>query len=234
MTRSGWAALAATAFMPGLALAQAYQCQLPPRIAPVRPAVPSGPVRRTSIGAYTLAASWSPDYCKTSGDTRSLQCSAKRGRFGFILHGLWPEAARGPSPQWCALNPVPSPQLLREHLCMTPSPGLLAHEWAKHGSCMVGTPEKYFRVSAILWRSIHWPDADRLSRRKDLTAGMLRDEFLAANPGWKRESVGIEASRKGWLRELRLCYRADFRPGRCPPARFGPADTAPLKIWRGL
>lgn len=218
----------------GAASAQSYQCSLPPRIAPIPAVSPDGPARRTPITGYTLAASWSPDYCKTSGDTRSMQCAKASGRFGFVLHGLWPESTGGPSPQWCASQPAPSPQLLREHLCMTPSPGLLAHEWAKHGSCMVKTPEKYFRVSAILWRSLHWPDADRLSRRKDLTAGMLRDEFVATNPGWARESVGIDVSGNGWLREVRLCYRKDFRPGRCPAGRFGPSDSLPLKIWRGL
>ncbi len=222
------------ALLPSPALAQAYQCAVPGTIAPLAPVRPDGPVRRAPIAGYTLAASWSPDYCKTSGDTRSMQCAKEHGRFGFVLHGLWPEAARGPSPQWCGAPSVLSPQVQRQHLCMTPSPRLLAHEWAKHGSCMVGTPEKYFRVSAILWRSIHWPDADRLSRKRGLTAGDLREEFVAANRGWARESVGIEMSRTGWLRAIRLCYGKGFLPGRCPARQFGPADSAPLKIWRGL
>lgn len=228
------AAIVAMAVLPAPAMAQSYQCSVPRQIAPVMPLTPDGPVRRTAIVGYTLAASWSPDYCKTSGDTRSMQCNRASGRFGFILHGLWPEAARGPAPQWCATQPVPSPQILREHLCMTPSAGLLAHEWAKHGSCMVASPQKYFRVSAILWRSIRWPDADRLSRKRDLTAGDLRDEFVAANRGWPREAVGVQASRTGWLREVQLCYGRDFRPARCAARQFGATDSAALKIWRGL
>lgn len=228
------AVVAALPLIPAAAGAQAYQCSVPRQIAPVRPLTPDGPVRRTTIAGYTLAASWSPDYCKTSGDTRSMQCNPAHGRFGFILHGLWPEAARGPSPQWCATQPVPSPRTLRENLCMTPSPKLLAHEWAKHGSCMVAAPDKYFRVSAILWRSIRWPDADRLSRRRNLTVGDLREEFAAANRGWPREAVGVEISRTGWLRELRLCYGRDFRPARCPARQYGPGDSTSLRIWRGL
>lgn len=163
-----------------------------------------------------------------------MQCSHRSGRFGFILHGLWPEAARGPAPQWCATVPQPAPDLLRQHLCMTPSPGLLVHEWTKHGSCMTQSPRKYFRVSEILWRSIRWPDADHLSRKKDLTAGDLRDEFVALNKDWPRTAVGIEQSHSGWLRELRLCYGRNFMPTACSPYQFGPADRAPLKIWRGL
>ncbi|MFS0849102.1 ribonuclease T [Novosphingobium panipatense] len=228
------ALLVALAGAPAPAPGQAYQCSLPRTVPPIGPVKPEGPARRTPISSYTLAASWSPNYCQTSGDTRSMQCNRDNGRFGFILHGLWPEAKRGPSPQWCATRPLPSPQQLREHLCMTPSATLLAREWAKHGSCMVASPQKYFRISAILWRSIRWPDADRLSRKKGLTVADLRDEFVAANPGWPRGAIGVQLSRTGWLREVRLCYGKDFRPRTCARRQQGAADAATMKIWRGL
>jgi ribonuclease T2 len=217
---------------PAAAQAQAYQCTVPGRIEPVPPPRPDGPVRRTPIGRYTLAVSWSPEYCR--GDTTTMQCSGANGRFGFVLHGLWPESRSGPPPQWCALTPRPSPQVLRANLCMTPVPWLLEHEWAKHGSCMSRTPERYFNTAAILWRSLSWPDADALSRSEGLTVGALRDAFVARNPGWRREMVGVSLSRSGWLRELRLCYNRDFRPSPCPRGNFGPPDSAALSIWRGL
>lgn len=222
------------ALLPVPAMAQAYQCVLPRTIRPIPAAVPDGPAHRASITGYTLAASWSPDYCKSSGDVRSMQCSGANGRFGFVLHGLWPEGGGDASPQWCTATSPPPPDLLRRNLCMTPSPELQAHEWAKHGTCMARRPETYFKVSTILWRSIRWPDADHLSRKPGLTAGDLRDEFVALNRGWRRDSVGIELGRTGWLRELRLCYGKDFRPARCRQGHYGPPDDAPLKIWRGL
>lgn len=227
------AMLVAIAF-PGAALAQAYQCTLPQRIERPPPVRPDGPVRRAPVAAYTLAASWSPEYCRLARNKGSMQCSGANGRFGFVLHGLWPEARQGPMPQWCAEAPRPAPDLIRRNLCMTPVPWLLEHEWAKHGSCMVKKPETYFKVSAILWRSLRWPDADRLSRQKDLTAGDLRKAFIRANPAWKTRQVGILTSRTGWLREVHLCYGRDFMPKDCPVRIFGPADAAPLKIWRGL
>ena len=117
---------------------------------------------------------------------------------------------------------------------MTPSASLLAREWAKHGSCMTKKPETYFRVSAILWRSIKWPDADRLSRQEDLTVGDLRRAFVTLNTDWKPQYIGIDLSRTGWLREVRLCYGRDFMPKRCSRSQFGSPDSASLKIWRGL
>lgn len=220
--------------LPGPALAQAYQCRVPERIEMPRTSRPDGPVRKVPVGRYTLSASWSPEFCKQRGKSGPMQCSGQSGRFGFILHGLWPESNSGPPPQWCSVRPSPPPALLRRHLCMTPSAKLLEHEWAKHGSCMAKRPETYFKVAAILWRSICWPDADRLSRKKALTAGDLREAFVRANPAWRQDQIGILTSRTGWLREVRLCYGKDFMPMRCERRTYGPSNSKPLKIWRGL
>ena len=212
--------------------AQAYQCRLPQHIDPVPPIQPDGPVIRSPISGYTLAVSWSPEFCHD--DHSSMQCSGRNGRFGFVLHGLWPESNSGQSPQWCSLTPRPTPDLIRRSLCMTPVPWLIEHEWAKHGSCMSRTPEGYYRVTAILWNALRWPDADRLSRQDGLTAGDFRKAFVAANPDWRAGQVGILLSNNGWLKELRLCYGRDFMPASCDRRSFGPADAEAIKIWRGL
>lgn len=228
------AAISLALALPAPAFAQAYQCSLPRRIEAPKTVRPDGPVRRKPVGSYILAVSWSPEYCRFGSSLNTMQCSGSNGRFGFVLHGLWPQGARGAPPQWCSTRLRPSPELIRRNLCMTPVPWLLAHEWAKHGSCMVKRPETYFKVSAILWRSLRWPDADRLSRDKDLTAGKLREAFVLRNPDWRADQIGINTSRNGWLRGIRLCYGKDFMPRTCTSASFGPANSAPLKIWRGL
>jgi len=225
--------LLALAF-PAPALAQAYQCTPPARIGPLPAPEPDGPVRRTAIGRYTLAVSWAPEFCRNDRDPASVECSGHNGRFGFVLHGLWPESVSGPSPQWCAVRPRPSAHLLRRNLCMTPSAELLEHEWAKHGSCMARTPQSYFNTAASLWQPLRWPDADRLSRKDGLTVGDLRREIALANPQWPASGVGVTLSRNGWLRELRLCYSARFKPIPCVQQQLGPRDATPLKIWRGL
>ncbi|MDE2436342.1 MAG: ribonuclease T [Sphingomonadales bacterium] len=219
------------------AFAQAYQCRVPGNIELPQPIQPDGPSLRTEIGGYTLALSWSPEYCRggRADDPGNMQCNGRNGRFGFVLHGLWPEAwGGGKPPQWCSLTPRPSADEMRRNMCITPVPWLLEHEWAKHGSCMSPNPSAYFKASAILWNSLHLPDADRLSRKPGLAAGDLRDAFVALNPAVPRGAVGILAGNGGWLREVHLCYGKDFMPRACDRRGYGPRDTTPLRIWRGL
>jgi ribonuclease T2 len=226
------ALLAALGLLPLTAQAQVPQCRLPPRItAPALPA-PDGPRRVLPIAGYTLALSWSPEYCRTRGrDPRAaFQCGGELGRFGFILHGLWPESAPGLWPQWCAARPVPA-ETVRRNLCMMPSPDLIAHEWAKHGTCMARTPEGYLRASAALVGSLRFPDMIRLSRRPGLTAGEVRAALRAATPFLPTAAIRVKANGRGWLQEVHICYGKDFMPAPC--ANRGAGDSAPLKIWRG-
>ncbi len=214
--------------------AQAYQCRMPQQVAVPR-ITPDGPPRTMPVTGYTLALSWAPEFCKPrERDQRhAMQCSGRNGRFGMVVHFLWPEGRQG-WPQWCPTARRVSPVEARRHLCMSPSPGLLARQWAKHGACMVRRPETYLKVTRTLWNSLQMPDFDRLSRDEDLTAGMVRAEFLRANPRFRREAIGLKLNARGWLEELRLCYGKNFRPKPCDRRRFGPADAARVKIWRGL
>lgn len=226
---------AALALAPAAAQAQAYQCRIPQGPVSVPAVERDGPVRHVPVTGYTLALSWSPEYCR-GRETRATdrrQCSGRAGRFGFVVHGLWPEGRRT-WPQWCPSTLKPSSRDLAPNLCMTPSAALLAHEWAKHGSCMTKRPESYFKVTRILWNSLRWPDFDRIARKDDLTAGDIRQAFALANRYWEPEHVGLVVNERGWLREMRLCYGKDFMPARCDARRFGPRDSAPVKIWRGL
>ncbi len=222
---------------PAPALAQAYQCRAPRELAMPRPVQPDGPRRVSPITGYTLAISWSPEFCrggKAAKDPDNLQCNGQIGRFGFVLHGLWPESGQGKYPQWCSVTPRPTVAELKANLCMTPVPWLIEHEWAKHGSCMAARPADYFKVSAILWNSLRLPDADRLSRQPGLTAGDLRAAFAGVNPGIPNKAIGIRISNGGWLREIQICYDRKFLPTACENRKFGPGNTVPLKIWRGL
>jgi ribonuclease T2 len=219
---------------PAPALAQAYQCALPIGRITV-PRIERGPEANVRVTGYMLAASWSPEFCRsrTRASTDPRQCSGRSGRFGMVLHGLWPQGA-GRSPQWCQPATPPSPADLRPMMCITPSARLLAHEWSKHGTCKERRPARYFAKSRELWSAIRWPDLDRLSRRKPLRAGDLRRVLAEANPRWAASGIGIEVNRRGWLQGVRFCYRLDYRPTACRGGQLGPADAARIAIWRGL
>lgn len=234
MTIARSAAATVALALSGPLAAQSYQCRVPARVELPRIA-PDGPVRRSPVTGYTLALSWSPEFCRgregRSGDRR--QCSGREGRFGMVVHGLWPDGPRN-WPQWCAPAVRPTPGDVRANLCLSPSTSLVARQWAKHGSCMTQRPATYFKVTRILWNGLAMPDLDRVSREDGLTAGTIRTRFVDANPGWKASAIGVKLDERGWLEELRLCYDKRFMPKACDRSRFGAKDASQAKIWRGL
>ncbi len=220
--------------LPSVAHAQGYQCRAP-HIASVPQIAPDSAPRRVPVTGYTLALSWSPEFCKPRENSRShkVQCAGDNGNFAMVVHGLWPQGA-GTWPQWCGAKAALTPQEVRRNMCMMPNARLIARQWAKHGSCMTKRPETYLRVTRILWESLRIPEYDRISREETLTAGRIRQAFAEANPGWPASAVGVKLNERGWLEELRLCYSRRFRPTRCDASRFGARDAMPAKIWRGL
>ena len=222
--------------LPATAQAQAYQCRVPSGPVSLPPVERDGPVRESRVTGYTLALSWSPEFCRFRDEQarHARQCSGQAGRFAFVVHGLWPESGPGRWPQWCPAPRQPSAAEVRASMCMTPDLSLLARQWEKHGACMTRDPDTYLRVTRILWNSLRWPDFDRLSRRDGLTAGAIRETFAEANPYWDAEDVGLVVNERGWLREMRLCYDADFMPTACDRQRFGAGDGERVRIWRGL
>ena len=208
MVMKRWIGLA-IAMVPGVASAQAYQCTAPDAsMMTVRPDLPSErePQRLLPIGHYTLAISWSPQHCRQPDRAaRSrFQCGGAN-RFGFVLHGLWPDGIGKEWPQYCKATPLLAERTIRANICSTPSAQLLQHEWAKHGTCMAGyTPDRYFARSTAMYGRLRFPDMDALSRQT-LTAGALAEAIARANPGMTPDMMRITATRQGWLDEVWLC-----------------------------
>ena len=156
-----WLPIVLVLAIPATANAQAYQCRAPSVLhpAPVERKPASEPRRVKPITGYTLALSWSPEFCRTRKDQprHKTQCSGDDGSFGFILHGLWPDARDSAYPQWCrTARKLPAP-VVKRNFCMMPTTKLMAHEWAKHGTCMAKRPETYFRVSRIMFNAVQYP-----------------------------------------------------------------------------
>src|SRR3954470_8743921 len=223
------------ALLPGIASAQALVCTppgTPPRPNPELPTAEQ-PQRVLPIGGYTLAITWAPQFCRNGGFAPSARFECGSGnRFGFTLHGLWPDGVGKEWPQYCtsaALLPQP---LIKQHLCSTPSAQLLQHEWAKHGTCMGTTPAAYFGRSTGLYAKLRYPDMEGLSR-KPLTASGFAAAMAAANPGLPANAIRVTANKQGWLDELWLCLDKKFAYARCVTGSGGLDGNASLKIWRG-
>lgn len=219
--------------------AQARGCRVPDRIEAARSVpIPQGQRRVLPIEGYTLALSWSPEFCRTrqrDSDHR-LQCGGRAnggaGRFGFILHGLWPEAHGRQWPQYCRpTRPLPR-ALVRRHLCETPSVDLLQHEWARHGSCATRDPARFLRAGSIMYRAVRYPDMNRLSR-SPLTVRQFETAFAARNRGVSPAMLTVDVNARGWLTEVRICLGRNFRPRNCPPHVRGASDGTRMQIWRG-
>lgn len=225
----------AALMLPQAAFAQSALCRLPQRLPDARPEYPprAQDVRPAKVTNYLLTLSWSPGHCRTERNRDTTQCDGSAGRFGFVLHGLWPETDGPAYPQWCAPVPALSRQIIRENFCMTPSVDLLQHEWAKHGSCMTRDPQKYFRPARIMYEAIRYPDMDRMSRDRNLTVGTFRLNFARANKGIRPDMIQVAKTKENWLDEVRICLAKDFKPQRCPAHVRMPSDRSKLKIWRG-
>ncbi len=231
-----WSAIPSAALMvPTLAQAQAYSCSVPQSIERPRPDLPnaSQPRRLLPVGGYTLAISWAPQYCRAHGREPGARFECRNNRFGFTLHGLWPDGIGKDWPQYCRATPLLPRAVIRRHLCATPSAQLLQHEWAKHGTCMPGfRPASYFQRSTALYDRLRYPDMDALSRRA-LTGGGFVKALAKANPGLRADMVRVTADRRGWLDEVWICLDRRFAYTRCPAHQGGIDPDSRLLIWSG-
>lgn len=223
-------------FLSGTAAAQ-NACTLPDEIRPFTAeqlrnrAEP--PQRRYAVDSYLLSLSWSPSFCadaRPSGDSR-FQCD--QNRFAFVVHGLWPNSSLAPTvadqPAYCREATPISVATHKAHLCTVPGVKLMTHEWQKHGVCAFATPDAYFGKIAELRAKLRLPDFNVVADRP-VTAGIIRDAFVKANPQLPRTSIMVDVDRKSRLNEVRLCLDARFAYARCQ--RAGAPDPIRVRIIR--
>lgn len=216
----------------------AQQCQLPDRLAPPTPCPDrsrgsADTVARGQPGEfdfYVLALSWSPAYCDQAKDRVGADLQCRRNRFGFVVHGLWPQYAPGKGsgwPQFCTpAAPVPEPTL-RRALCLMPSERLVQCQWAKHGTCSdQPTADAYIDKIQRLMAGLTLPNFTKGGSR---TVAEIAEAFVVANAarGLTPAHLRLDLGRDGRLEEVRICYEKklnQFHPCGETVGGFDPAD----------
>jgi ribonuclease T2 len=191
------------------------------------------PMRLHPVDSYLLALSWSPAFCDGARQSSDKKFQCERNRFGFVVHGLWPQSSKAKSvaeqPAYCREAQPISVATHKAHLCTVPGVKLMTHEWQKHGVCAFQTPEQYFDRIAVMRGVLKLPNFDVVADRP-LTAAVIRDAFVRANPALPRASIMVDVDKKSRLREVRLCYDVAFQYAVCD--RMGAPDKIPVRIVR--
>lgn len=167
---------------------------------------------------YSLVLSWSPTHCETpEGQDDETQCGRGR-RYGFIVHGLWPQYTRG-YPEECPTRERPYvPQSVIDGMMdIMPSKRLIIHEYRKHGTCSGLAPEGYFGTARRLFKSLKIPDQFRNPQSEQfLSPGDVVAAFVDANPGLKPSMLAVTCrGSRDRFRELRICYSKAGEPIAC-------------------
>lgn len=163
---------------------------------------------------YVLALSWSPSYCSLNGGQADpVQCNSPKP-FRFIVHGLWPQYERG-YPESCATGGYPTRELIRTITDLTPSPGLVRHEWEKHGTCSGLSPQDYFTVLRAAAEKTKIPTQFGGGSRFALAPQALESAFVRANPGLSTGGITTLCD-SGLLTEVRICLTKSLEFRNCP------------------
>ena len=162
---------------------------------------------------YVLSLSWSPTYCAQADRPDPTQCGAQK-RLGFVVHGLWPQYERGFPSDCRVTGRFPTRAQVDDMLDLMPSPGLVRHEWRKHGTCSGLDPRSYFDLIRDAAAKVKTPaDFATADRERDVTPADVERAFIDANPGMKPAGIAV-GCRDGNLQEVRVCMTKDlaFRP----------------------
>jgi len=164
---------------------------------------------------YVFVLSWSPSFCADSAErnagrtARDPQCGPRP--FSFVVHGLWPQYERG-FPEFCQ---VPAPRLARNTMSamldLMPAPGLIYHEWDRHGTCSGVPANAYFetirKARAVVKIPPQFLD---LAAPLTVTPKEVEDAFVAANPGLPPEGIAVSCGSRR-LNDVLICMTRDLQ-----------------------
>jgi ribonuclease T2 len=163
---------------------------------------------------YLLSLSWSPAFCLS--DPGAAECNGPR-RFGFIVHGLWPQYEKG-WPENCNVHEQVPDNVVSNISDIMPARNLVYHEWSAHGTCSGLSPADFFALVRRAYTRIAVPASlSGVSHEIEQSPGAIAAEFLHANPRLSGQSIVVTCSRQDVprLREVHICLDRDLNPRAC-------------------
>ena len=181
-------------------------------IATVSTAAPRNQGQPGEFDFYVLSLSWSPTFCLTHPGNE--QCSGKG--YGFVLHGLWPQYARGGWPASCAPQSRLTDEEMDKGAALFPTRALLKHEWAKHGTCSGLEPLEYLdKTDAALGVVAIPQQLQPFNTPPSLPASEIEALFRESNPSMGNHGLAVICKGKV-LSEVRVCLTKDLAFAGCP------------------
>lgn len=175
---------------------------------------------------YVLSLSWSPTFCLTHPGNE--QCTGKG--YGFVLHGLWPQYARGGWPASCAPQSRLNDEEMDKGAAMFPTRALLKHEWAKHGTCSGLEPLEYLdKTDTALGAVVIPPQLQPFNTPALLQAREIEDLFRESNPRMGNHGLAVICKGKV-LSEVRVCLTKELAFTGCPRSVKSQCRSGDIRI----
>lgn len=208
---------------------------------------------RQGSGTVILAVNWQPAFCERRRGLSECETQTAE-RFDathFALHGLWPQPR---DLQYCEVDPAlieidrdgrwealppldlaPETRAALNEVMPGTASHLHRHEWLKHGTCHVETPEEYFADSLRLLAELN------ASPVRDLLAGAIGGEVSSAEiQRAADEAFGVGAGarieircRDGLITDLRLHLAGPITPSVRLDTLLLAAAPAPISCASG-
>ncbi len=174
---------------------------------------------------YVLSLSWAPSYCSSTAAHANVQECGRTGRYGFVVHGLWPQNDEG-YPASCPSkfsSRVPA-SLGRKFFDIMPGMSLIGHEWRTHGTCTGLDQASYFRLVRKAREAVRVPaEFGRSAPSRTVEPGRVEAAFLKANPGLEKDAVSVTC-KAGRIREVRICLTKSLQFRSCPAVDAAACD----------
>jgi ribonuclease T2 len=165
---------------------------------------------------YVLSLSWAPGFCADPANAAANPKECAPGKHtGFVVHGLWPEANAGANPESCEKTKPVSKAVLNLMAPYMPSPTLVQHEWATHGTCSGLSPADYFTEAIQARVAVQLPvQVTAIDDAVNESPEQIEAQFAGANPSFPAKAFRT-ACKGGDFVEIRVCFDQKLKGLEC-------------------